>query len=164
MFFKFNLETYLTYFDRLLETLLWIVVAKNLTWGSMVKFLFYYFDTSMKKLTLARICPRNIYLNLFCRVHFHWRSLKACNIVKKICFNYVRMVTFPWSFCSLRLQILRLFRAKCSKTIECRFTLKHQKQPPEVFCKKGSSLKFHKIHRKIQLPSTGIFLWILQNF
>ena len=42
-------------------------------------------------------------------------------------------------FCSLKLQIMRLFRARSSKTIECRFTLKRQKQPPEVFCKKGSS-------------------------
>ena len=40
MFFKFNSETYLTYFDKLLETLWWTVVAKNLTWGSVVKFLF----------------------------------------------------------------------------------------------------------------------------
>ena len=40
MFFKFNWETYLTYFDRLLETLKWTVVAKNLIWGSVVKFLF----------------------------------------------------------------------------------------------------------------------------
>ena len=40
MFFKFNSETYLTSFERLLETLWWIVVAKNLTWGSVVKFLF----------------------------------------------------------------------------------------------------------------------------
>ena len=39
MFFKFNSETYLTYFDRLLETCR-IVVAKNLTPGPVVKLLF----------------------------------------------------------------------------------------------------------------------------
>ena len=69
MFFKFNSETYKTYLDRLLK---WIVLAKNsvnsivikkiiqtgmrnvsperyfwnLTWGSEVKFLFQYFNTS----------------------------------------------------------------------------------------------------------------------
>ena len=90
----------------------------------MVKFLFYYFDTSKNKLTLARICPRNIYLNVFARAHFHWRSLKACNIAKKTCLNYVWTVIFPWSFCSLKFQILRPFRARSSKTMECRFTLK----------------------------------------
>ena len=95
-----------------------------------------HFDTIKKKLTIAIICPRNIYLNLFGRVHFHWRSLKACNIVKKTCLNYALRVIFPLSFCSIKLQIVRLFRARSSKTIECRFTLKRQKQPPEVFCKK----------------------------
>ena len=30
--------------------------------------------------------------------------------------------------------------------------LKVQRQPPEVFCKKRYSLKFHKIHRKTPLP------------
>ena len=40
IFFKFNSEICFTCFDRLLETLWWIVVAKNLTWGSVVKFLF----------------------------------------------------------------------------------------------------------------------------
>ena len=32
---------------------------------------FSYFDTSKKKLTLARISPRNICLNLFGGAHFH---------------------------------------------------------------------------------------------
>ena len=103
-------------------------------------------------LTLARISPRNIYLNLFGRAHFHWRSLKACNIAKKTCLNYVWTVIFPWSFCSLKLQILRLFRARSSKTVKCRFTLKCQKQLPEVFCKKRCSEKFRKIHRKTHVP------------
>ena len=69
-------------------------------------------------MTLATICPRNIYLNLFGGTHFHWRSLKACNIAKKTCLNYVWTVIFPWSFFSLNLQILRLFRARSSKTID----------------------------------------------
>ena len=123
-FFIFNSETYLTYFDRLLETLQWIVVAKNLTWGSVVKFLFKYFDTSRKKLTPARICPRNIYLNIIGGTHFHWRSVKACNIAKKTCLNYFWTVILEWSFCSIELQILRLFRARSSKTKDCKFTLK----------------------------------------
>ena len=42
----------------------------------MVKLFFKYFDTSKKKLTLAKISPRNIYLNLFDEAHFHCRSLK----------------------------------------------------------------------------------------
>ena len=29
-----------------------------------------------------------------------------------------------------------------------------QKQPPEVFCKKMCSWKFHKIHRKTPVPET----------
>ena len=78
-------------------------------------------------LTLARISPRNIYLNLFGRAYFHWRSLKACNIAKRTCLNYVWPAIFPWSYCSLKLQILRLFRARSSKTVKCRFTLKRQK-------------------------------------
>ena len=41
----------------------------------------------------------------------------------------------PWSYCSLKFQVLRLSRVRSSKTVECRFSLKRQKQPPEVFCK-----------------------------
>ena len=59
---------------------------------------------------------------------------------------------FAWSYCSLKLQILRLFRARSSKTVKCRFTLKCQKQLPEVFCKKRCSEKFRKIHRKTHVP------------
>ena len=99
-----------------------------------------------KMLTLARISPRNIYLNLFGRAYFHWRSLKACNIAKTTCLSYVLTAIFPWSYCSLKLQILRLFRARSSKTIEYRFTLKRQKQPPDVFCKKRSFAKFTEKH------------------
>ena len=66
-------------------------------------------------MTLARISPRNVYLNLFGGAHFSCRSLKASNIAKKTCLNYVWTVIFPWSFCSLKLQILRLFRAKSLK-------------------------------------------------
>ena len=87
-------------------------------------------------LTLARISPKNIYLNLFGGAHFQWRSRKACNIAKITCLNYVWTAIFPWSYFSLKLQILRLFRARNSKTVECRFTLKRQRQPPEVLCKK----------------------------
>ena len=90
----------------------------------------------MKMLTLARICPRNIYLNLFGGAHFYWRSLKACKIAKRTCFSYVWTAIFSWSYCSLKIQVLHLFPGKSSKIIECWFTLKRQKQPPEVFCKK----------------------------
>ena len=90
-------------------------------------------------MTLARIPSRNIYLKLIGRAHFHWRSLKAWNIAKRTCLNYAWTAIFPWSYCSLKLQILRLFRARTSKTVECRLTLKRQKQPPEVLCKKGCS-------------------------
>ena len=99
-------------------------------------------------MTLARICPRNIYLNLFGEAHFHWRSLKACSIAKKTSLNYVWMVIFPGSFCSLELQIMRLFRARSSNTQECRFTLKCQKHPAEVFCKKGSIKNYAKFTGK----------------
>ena len=40
-----------------------------------------------------------------------------------------------------------------------------QKQPPEAFCKKMCSWKFHKIHRKTPVPETifnkvaGLSLW-----
>ena len=103
-------------------------------------------------MTLAKISPRKIYLNLFGGAYFHWRSLKACNIAKRTCLNYVWTAIFPWSYCSLKLQILRLFRARSSKTVKCRFTLKCQKQLPEVFCKKRCSEKFRKIHRKTHVP------------
>ena len=78
-------------------------------------------------MTPARICPRNIYLNLSGRAHFHWRSLKACNIAKKTCLNDVWTVILPLTFCSLKLQILRLFRGRIPKIIKRRFTLKCQK-------------------------------------
>ena len=81
--------------------------------------------------------PRYIYLNLFGGAHFYWRSLRACNIPKRTCLSYVWMDIFPWSYCLLKLQIMRLFWPRSLKTIECRFTLKHEKQPPEVFCKKS---------------------------
>ena len=42
---------------------------------------------------------------------------------------------------ALTLKILRLSRARRSKTIECSFTFKRQNQPPEVFCKKKKILK-----------------------
>ena len=71
----------------------------------------------MKMLTLARISPRNIYLNLFGGAHFHWRSLKACNMAKRTCLNYVWTAIFPSSNCSLKLQILPLLRARSSKIV-----------------------------------------------
>ena len=64
-------------------------------------------------LTLARISLRNIYLNLFGGAHFHWRSLKACNIAKRTSLNYVWTAIFPWL--SLKLQIFRRFRIRSSK-------------------------------------------------
>ena len=42
---------------------------------------------------------------------------------------------------ALILKILRLSRARRSKTIECSFTFKRQNQPPEVFCKKKEDIK-----------------------
>ena len=75
-------------------------------------------------LTLARISPRNIYLNLFGGAHFPWRSLKTCNIAKRTCLSHVWMAIFPWSYCTRKVQILCQFRARSSKTVECRFTLK----------------------------------------
>ena len=111
----------------------------------------------MKMLTLARICPRNIYLNLFGGAHFHWRSLKACNIAKRTCLNYVWTAIFPWSYFSLKLQILRLFRARSFKTAECRFTLKRQKQPSECSVKKGVLRNFAKFTGKHLCQS--FFFW-----
>ena len=99
----------------------------------------------MKMLTLARISPRNIYLNLFGGAHFQWRSLRARNIPKRTCQKYVWTAIFPWSYFSLKLQILCLFRARSSKTVECRFTLKHQKQPSEVFCKFRKVVNVRKV-------------------
>ena len=66
-------------------------------------------------LTLARIYPRNIYLNFFGGTNFHWKSIKACNIAKKTYLNYVWTAIFPWSYCSLKLQILRCFEQKVLK-------------------------------------------------
>ena len=53
------------------------------------KTLFQYFDINKKKLTLARISPRNIYLNLFGTVHFIEGAKKASNIAKSTCLRYV---------------------------------------------------------------------------
>ena len=44
-----------------------------------------------------------------------------------------------------------------------------KKQPPELFCKKRSSYKFRKIHRKTPVPESlfslfYVFLWILRNY
>ena len=72
------------------------------------------------------ISPRNIYLNLFGGAHCHWRSLKPCNVSKRTCLSYAWTAIFPWGYCSHKLQIFRLFQERSSKTIECRFTLKHQ--------------------------------------
>ena len=77
-----------------------------------------------KILTLERISPRNIYLNLFGEAHFHQKSLKACGITKITCLSYVWTSIFHWSSCWLKLRILHLFRARSSKTKACRFTLK----------------------------------------
>ena len=35
-----------------------------------------------------------------------------------------------------------------------------QKQPPEAFCKKMCSRKFHKIHRKTPVPETLLKNWL----
>ena len=43
---------------------------------------------------------------------------------------------FPWIYSSLKLQILCLLRPRSYQTVECRSTLKRQKQLSEVFCKK----------------------------
>ena len=109
-------------------------------------------------LTLARISPRNIYLKLFGGAHFHWRSLKACNIAKRTCLNNVWTAIFPWSYCSVKLQILHLLWARSYKTVQCKFTLKHQKQPLEVFCKKKCSKKFFKVYRKTLVPDAQMHL------
>ena len=92
----------------------------------------------MKMLTIVRISPRNISRNLFRRAHFQWRSLKAHNVAKRTCLNYVWTAIFPLSYCSLK---LRLFRARSSKTVECRFTLKRHKHPPEVFLESFQNLQ-----------------------
>ena len=46
-------------------------------------------------------------------------------------------------FVHLNFRCCACSRAMSFKT-ECKFTLKRQKQPPEVFCKKGSSKNFAK--------------------
>ena len=103
-------------------------------------------------LTLARISPISIHLKLFGGAHLHWRSLKSCNIAKRTCLNYVWTAMFPWSYCSLKFQVLRLLRARSYKIVEYRLTLKRPNQPSKVFCKKRCSKKFCKIHRKTPVP------------
>ena len=66
-------------------------------------------------LTLARISAKNIYPNLFDGAHFHWRSLKACNIAKRTCLNYVWTGIFPWSYCSLNFRYCACFKQKVLK-------------------------------------------------
>ena len=68
-----------------------------------------------KKLTLARICLRNIYLNLFGGAHFYWRSLKTCNITKKTCLNYVQTVIFPWNLVYLNFRYCVCFEQEVLK-------------------------------------------------
>ena len=113
-------------------------------------------------LTLARISPRNNHLKLFGGAHFHWRSLKVCNLAKRTCLNYVWTVIFPWSYCSLKLQILILW-ARIYKTVDCRFTLKRQKQSSEVFYKKRCSKKLCKIYRKAPSARASLLKKRLQH-
>ena len=87
----------------------------NLTRGSVVKSLFWYFDTSKKKLTLARISPRNIYLKLFSGAHFYWSRLKACNIAKRTCLSYVWTAVFLWSYCHLKFRYCACFEQEVLK-------------------------------------------------
>ena len=44
---------------------------ENLTRWCVVKFPFQHFGTNKKKLTLARISPKNVHLHLFGGAHFH---------------------------------------------------------------------------------------------
>ena len=121
-------------------TLEWIVITKNLvnsivtkkknlnkneTWWVLEDII--KFDLRVcgkKRLTLPRIFPKNIYLNLFGGAHIHWKSLRACNIANRTYLSFVLMATFPWSYCWLERQIVRLFRPRSAKNIEYRFTLK----------------------------------------
>ena len=106
-------------------------------------------------LTLARISPRNIYLNLFGGAHFHWGTLKARNIAKRTCLSCLKDSWMPsWSYCSLKRQIFHLLWARSPKIVGCRFTLKPQKQSPEAFCKKRCSWKFRKNHWKTTVPES----------
>ena len=102
----------------------------------------------MKILTLARISPRNIYLNLFGGAHFHWRSLKACNIANRTCLNYVWTATYPWSYCSLKLQIMRLFRARSSKTVDVDAIWNARSSQRSCSVRKVVLRKFAKFTRK----------------
>ena len=56
-----------------------------------------------KKLTLGRISPRYLYLNLFGGAYFHEsRSLKACNIAERTCLSYVWTDMFPKRYSNLK--------------------------------------------------------------
>ena len=110
-------------------------------------------------MTLARISPRNIYLNLFGRAHFYWRSLKACNIAKRTCLIYVWTATFPWSYCSLKIHIVSPFRARSSKTIEY-YSLWNARRSHRSCSARERDLQFY-LKRD---SDTGFFLWILENF
>ena len=68
-----------------------ILLKPDLSVLSKVYFLIFFNE---KELTLSRISPRNIYLNLFGGAHFNWRSLKACNIAKKICLAMFEQLYF----------------------------------------------------------------------
>ena len=50
--------------------------------GPWLSFIFNVF----KKMTLGRICPRYVFLNLFGKAYFRY-SIKACNIAKRTCFE-----------------------------------------------------------------------------
>ena len=48
-----------------------MIIKKNIRGTRYDEFFLKYFGTSKEKLTLARISPKNIYLNLFGGANFH---------------------------------------------------------------------------------------------
>ena len=66
-------------------------------------------------MTLVGICPRNIYLNLFGGAHFHLRSLKACNIAKKLVWTRFERLYFHEGFVHLNFRYCACFEQEVLK-------------------------------------------------
>ena len=60
----------------------------------------------------------------------------------------------PWKSCSeSTLRILFKFIESSHYYLLIKVTFYHEKQPPEVFCKKTCSQEFRKIHKKTLVPT-----------
>ena len=75
--------------------------------------------------------------------------------------NYYMYLTFiykPPLFQAYYIKLHHVYHKDFDIRFKNKRNCKIQKQPPEVFCKKSCSYKFHKIHRKTPVPQACNFI------